>query len=223
MPFFLAYLVDRVQRERAGDHTAFGSLGDATALARARMPDLRRLTELVVPLIVGLAIPALLIFAYNYNRFGSILESGYTKWDFWQTNPDYRFGMFSVHYFQKDFTALFLSRPGTIDHFPWLAPGVYGGPSILLTSPIFLWALKAQRLDWFNVGAWSSVVLILLTQLLYADTGGNQFGSQTAQELYPFLMLLTVRGMKGKISRLAWIAIRNRPGRKCVGNRVCEQ
>ena len=147
------------------------------------------------------------MFAYNNNRFGSILETGYGQWGFWQTNPAYRFGMFSVHYFPKDFSALFLSRPGLIDHVPWLAPGVYGGPTILLTSPVFLWALKARRADWFNAGAWISVVLILLTQLLYADTGGNQFGSQTAQEVYPFLMLLTARGLGGKISRLAWVAI----------------
>jgi hypothetical protein len=207
MPFFLAYVLDRVHRERTRDRTSFGSISGAPAVARVRGLDLRRYAELAVPMVVGLAIPAVLVFAYNYNRFGSILETGYGKWDFWQANPAYRFGMFSLHYFHKDFSALFLSRPGVIDHFPWLAPGVYGGPSILLTSPIFLWALKARRPDWFNVGAWVSVVLILMTQLLYADTGGNQFGSETAQDVYPFLMLLTVRGLNGRISRLAWVAI----------------
>jgi hypothetical protein len=213
-PFFLAYLVDRVQRERTGDRTSFGSISGAPAVAhmsglvaQVRELDFRRYAKLAVPLVAGLAIPALLVFAYNYNRFGSILETGYTRWDIWQTNPAYRFGLFSVHYFHKDFSALFLSRPAVIDHFPWFRPGVYGGPSILLTSPIFLWALKARRPDWFNVGAWISVVPILMTQLLYADTGGNQFGSETAQDVYPFLMLLTVRGLNGRISRLAWVAI----------------
>jgi hypothetical protein len=206
MPFFLAYFVDRVQRQRIGDRTPFGALGE-TLLVRSTSFDFRRLGKLVAWLLAGLAIPAVLVFAYNQQRFGSILESGYTKWDFWQTNPNYRWGLFDIHYFRKDFHDLFLSLPNRIDHFPWLAPWVYGGPSLLLTSPIFLWALKARRPDWFNIGAWVSVVPILMTQLLYADTGGNQFGSQTAQEVYPFLILLTVRGMNGRISRLAWVAI----------------
>jgi hypothetical protein len=208
MPFFLGYLVDRIARERARGYAPFGSISDTPVLAGVRALDVRRYAELAVPMFAGLSIVAVLLFGYDYDRFGSILETGYTKWDFWHTNPAYRFGMFSSHYFRRDFSALFLSRPGVIHHFPWLAPPSYGaGPSILLTSPIFLWALRARRLDWFNVGAWLSVALILLSQLLYADTGGNQFGSETAQDVYPFLMLLTVRGLNGKISRLAWVAI----------------
>jgi hypothetical protein len=37
--------------------------------------------------------------------------------------------------------------------------------------------------------------------------GGIEFGFRAAQEVYPFLMLLTVRGLKDRISQLAWVAI----------------
>jgi hypothetical protein len=57
------------------------------------------------------------------------------------------------------------------------------------------------------VGAWSSVVLVLIPTLFYADWGGVQFGFRSAQEVYPFLMLLTVRGLKDRIGFLAWVAI----------------
>jgi hypothetical protein len=207
MPFFLAYLFDRVRRERTGDRTPYGFAGGSTVLARGTTLDLRRYVELAVPMVVGLAIPALLLFAYNYDRFGSIFETGYGLLPSFHDDPRFRSGMFSRAYFPADFSGLFLSRPHVVADFPWLQPGISGGPSILLTSPIFLWALKARRPDWFNVGAWISVVLILVPMLFYADWGGTQFGFRSAQELYPFLMLLTVRGLKGRISRLAWVAI----------------
>jgi hypothetical protein len=153
-----------------------------------------------------LTIAALGVFAYNDARFGSIFQTGYGLLPSFKT-PQYSHGLFSTAYFHSDFSGLFLSRAVVGDHFPWLFPRILGGPSILLTSPIFLWALKARRLDWFNVGAWSSVVLVLIPTLFYADWGGVQFGFRSAQEVYPFLMLLTVRGLKDRIGFLAWVAI----------------
>jgi len=42
---------------------------------------------------------------------------------------------------------------------------------------------------------------------MHADPGGAQFGFRYAQDFYPFLFLLTVRGLGGRISFEAWVAI----------------
>jgi hypothetical protein len=103
--------------------------------------------------------------------------------------------------------AMLLTAPVQVPGFPWIQSRELGGLSLVLTTPLFLWALKARRLDWFGVGAWASVVLILIPILTHADPGGAQFGFRYAQDLYPFLLLLTVRGLGGRISTEAWIAI----------------
>jgi len=205
-PFFVAYLFDRGQRERSGDRVPFGFIGGGTVLVRDTTFNVGRLVDPALAMLVPLTIAALGVFAYNDARFGSIFQTGYGLLPSFKT-PQYSHGLFSTAYFHSDFSGLFLSRAVVGDHFPWLFPRILGGPSILLTSPIFLWALKARRLDWFNVGAWSSVVLVLIPTLFYADWGGVQFGFRSAQEVYPFLMLLTVRGLKDRIGFLAWVAI----------------
>ena len=77
----------------------------------------------------------------------------------------------------------------------------------MLTSPIFLWAIRARRPDWFGLGAWLSIALILIPNLTHADPGGVQFGYRYAQDIYPFLLLLTVRGLAGRIGFEAGLAL----------------
>ena len=93
-----------------------------------------------------------------------------------------------------------------IGSFPFLQPPFVGALSILLTTPVFLWAFKSRRLDWFNIGCWAAVILILIPVLTHGDAGGEQFGYRYAQDAYPFLFLLTVRGLGPRISLLAWVA-----------------
>ena len=100
-----------------------------------------------------------------------------------------------------------LTVPAQVAGFPWVQPRRLGGMSIFLTTPLFLWVIKARRPDWFGVGAWASILLILIPILAHADPGGMQFGFRYAQDLYPMLLLLTVRGLGGRISTEAWIAI----------------
>ena len=37
----------------------------------------------------------------------------------------------------------------------------------MLTSPIFLWAIRARRPDWFGLGAWLSIAVILIPNLTH--------------------------------------------------------
>ena len=155
----------------------------------------------------GAALPVVGYLIYNYMRFGSPLQTGYALIPGLLQETQYRDGFFSIVNIPRKLYALFLSAPAQVNGFPWIQSRHLGGLSILLTTPLFLWSIKARRPDWFNLGAWVSVVLILIPILLHADAGGEQFGFRYAQDLYPFLFLLTARGLGGRISFEAWIAI----------------
>jgi hypothetical protein len=206
-PFFAAYVADRAIREATGDRTVFGSLMALRPHAWNTRPEPRRVLALGWPLALGLAVPVIGYLVYDFLRFGSFLQTGYPLIPGLLEESQYRDGFFSIVNIPRKLYALFLTSPVEVGEFPWIQPRRLGGLSIVLTTPFFLWALKARRPDWFGLGAWSAVGLVLIPILLHADPGGLQFGFRYAQDLYPFLFLLTVRGLGGRLSVEAWIAI----------------
>jgi hypothetical protein len=206
-PFFLAYLVDRADREATGDRTAFGRLGAERATAWAGRIRARATLALAVPAAIAGAAPLALDLVYNRLRFGSLFENGYSLIPGIQDEAQYAHGVFNLVNIPRMLYAMFLTTPQQVGDFPWVQSYHLGGLSILLTTPLFLWAIKARRPDRFGVGAWLSVVLTLLPILLHFDPGGAQFGFRYAQDLYPILFLLTIRGLSGRISFEAWVAI----------------
>ena len=163
--------------------------------------------RLAIPALLAGAIPLALYLAYDQARFGSPFQNGYALIPGLLDEAQYAHGFFSVLNIPRIFYAMFLTVPQQVDGFPWVQSYQLGGLSILLTTPLFLWAIKARRPDWFGIGTWLSVVLILLPILLHSDPGGAQFGFRYAQDIYPFLLLLTIRGLAGRISFEAWVAI----------------
>lgn len=206
-PFFIAYLADRTIRESTGDRVSFGRLGvDRPAAWRTRF-NLRRFLANGWPMAVALGIPIVAYFVYDQLRFGSWSENGYALIRGLLLEGQYRYGFFSIHNIPRIFYAMFLETPSQAQGFPWIQSRQLGGLSILLTSPIFLWAIRARRPDWFGLGTWAAVGLVLIPILLHADPGGAQFGFRYAQDFYPFLFLLTVRGMAGRVSFESGLAI----------------
>ena len=211
-PFFLAYLADRAVREEtlrpevlAGQ--VFGSLRRTTERAWRSIPSPRPFLELATPFVAGLAIPLVMYLLYNAARFGSPAENGYALIPGLLQEDQYRHGFFSIVNIPRKLYALFLTMPVQAADFPWIQSRQLGGLSIVLTTPLFLWAIKARRPDWFGIGAWVSIALILVPILTHADPGGAQFGFRYAQDLYPFLFLLMIRGLGGRLSFEAWLAI----------------
>jgi hypothetical protein len=206
-PFFIAYVLDRAVREADGDGTPFGWLhADRPPFWRTRLR-VRDAIELAAPAVGAVLALGACYLAYDQLRFGTLTENGYALIPGLLQEEQYRNGFFSVVNIPRKLYALFLSAPIQVQDFPWIQSRRLGGLSILLTTPLFLWSIKARRPDWFGVGTWGAVGLVLIPILLHADPGGAQFGFRYAQDVYPFLFLLTVRGMGGRISFEAWIAI----------------
>ena len=206
--FFLAYIVDRAQRETTGAGLiAFGRIDVPGIPLRLRPFPTRRFLRLGAPFIATLAAFGMAFLAYDWARFGSPLETGYTLIPGVTQEWQYAQGLFSLYGIPRTLYAMFLENPAPITAFPWVQPRLLGGLSILLTTPLFLWSIRARAADWFTVGAWLAVGLTLVPILTHPDLGGNQFGFRYAQDIYPFLFLLTIRGLRGRLSFEAWIAI----------------
>jgi hypothetical protein len=206
-PFFVAYLVDRSARRATDDRTVFGSLDVVRPPAWRLPPVWRPLLELGTVTFAAVVVALAGYLVYNQLRFGAPLENGYALIPGLLQEAQYQHGFFSVVNIPRKLYALLVSAPVQVADFPWIQSRRLGGLSIVLTTPLFLWALRARRLDWFGAGCWASIALILVPILLHADPGGAQFGFRYAQDLYPFLLLLTVRGLGGRITFEAWVAI----------------
>ena len=206
-PFFIAYIIDRADREATANQTVFGALGVERPIAWLTRIDAPRVIDLGGRLAVSVGLLVVWYLAYGFMRFGTPFENGYALIPGLLAEDQYRHGFFSLFNVPHKVYALFLSGPVEIGEFPWIQSRQLGGLSIVLTTPLFLWSLKARRPDLFNLGAWATVALTLIPILTHADPGGAQFGFRYAQDFYPFLFLLTVRGLAGRISFEAWIAI----------------
>ena len=206
-PFFIAYFIDRDIREATGDPTPFGWLGAERPRAWHTRPNLLATLELAWPAAVEAGLIVVVYLVYNQLRFGSPTENGYALIPGLLKEAQYQHGFFSVYSIPRILYAMFLTAPVLVSGFPWIQSHRNGGLSLVLTTPLFLWSLKARRLDWFGVGTWAAVVLVLVPILTHADPGGAEFGFRYAQDIYPFLLLLTIRGLGGRISAEAWMAI----------------
>ena len=205
-PFLLAYLVYRTRREQDRDPTPFGVPDNRDPIS-LRMVDLDAYLRLAAPAAFALAIPLALYVAYNQLRFGSFFETGTAMIPGLLDSPVYRNGLFSMLAIPGNLVAMFAALPKVAPNFPFFQPPYVGSLSVILTTPLLLWAVMARPRDWFTVGCWVTVGLLLVPTLLRADPGGVQFGFRYAQDFYPFVFLLAARGLRGRIGPVAGIAI----------------
>ena len=91
--------------------------------------------------------------------------------------------------------------------FPYFKPSKYG-MSMLLVTPMFLYALKAREMKPQVLGCWISVIATSLVSLMYFNHGWVQFGYRFSLDFTPALMLLVAWGFRNKLTpiRIAGIA-----------------
>ena len=143
-PFFLAYLADRSYRAESGDTTVFGSLLAERPAAWLTRPDWRSAST-----SAGRSPPASGsrssgISSTTTSRFGTPFETGYALIPGLLDESQYHDGFFSIVNIPRKLYALFLTGPVEVGEFPWVQPRGLGGLSIFLTTPLFLWSIKAR-------------------------------------------------------------------------------
>ncbi len=146
----------------------------------------------------GAGIFILLNFLYNYLRFGSVYDVAYVKQSIYpakeQISPWFNKGLFDLSYIPYHLRALFLEPPVFISSWPYVIPSKLG-LSILITTPAFIFALFAGIRNKLSLACWSAILPTAFLIFIKSGTGWTQFGYRYALDFYPFLLILTMRGI----------------------------
>ncbi len=89
---------------------------------------------------------------------------------------------------------------------PWLKPS-WVGLSLLLTTPLYVWLLRARSSATAVAWGWASVALIALPTVLATSVGAPQFGYRPSLDAVPVLFLLLAFLFRAGVSRGARLAI----------------
>ncbi|HET9254156.1 MAG TPA: hypothetical protein VFO16_03010 [Pseudonocardiaceae bacterium] len=164
----------------------------------------RQIMPRVVLFGLGLGSMALVVFLYNYARFGTIADLGYV-------HPQYAGGVFaqgrfSVSCIPRQLHAI-LSQGFDLDEsrFPFFKPSVYG-TALFLVSPAFLYAF-GTRLGRVEIAAMVAMGLVMIPHVLYATTGYAQFGYRYSLDYLPMLAVLTASGMGYRMGGRKWLVV----------------
>jgi hypothetical protein len=148
-------------------------------------------------LAAGMAVFVLLDFAYNYARFGTVFNVGYWLIPGVMDEPWFQYGHFSPLYIPANLAPFLLGLPMLASTAPYIQFPM-SGMAIWFTTPAFLFTLKTKIKDKVTICAWLATFLIAAIIFNNAATGWG-FGYRYAVDFYPFLFLLTVRGMGGNL------------------------
>lgn len=166
-------------------------------------------------LALGFA-PSILFFVwYNYARFGNLFETGYAHAIVGSAilAQALTYGLFSPVHLPKNLYMLLLAMPQPIPawnapvlQFPYVLPSPWG-MGIFFTTPVFLYAFRANLRDARVVAAALAVVAIGIPLMFYYGVGWVQFGYRYALDFYPFLFIPTALALARKPTRFSRAAI----------------
>lgn len=131
----------------------------------------------------------IIIFAlYNFLRFGSITQTGYSLIPGVLQEPWYKEGIFNFSYIPRQLDALFLALPKFSFDFPYMLPS-NSAMALWLTTPalilLFLTKFKNKASTWFLLTA----LLVAIPSLTHGTVGFTQFGYRFSLDYIIFLIL----------------------------------
>ena len=142
-----------------------------------------------------IVLAALGLLFYNYLRFDSILDFGYTTLN---GNPDIlrnaqTYGVFSPHFVLTNLKVMLFRLPRVNWGGQWpIAPSTVG-MSVFLTTPPLLYLFRRYPKQWWVLGAWAAVLFNIILLSLYHNTGADQFGYRYILDmLVPIVTLLAL-------------------------------
>ncbi len=146
-------------------------------------------------------------FYYNFIRFGTVLDKGYFLIPGIYSEPWFSKGMLNIAYIPEHLKILFLKLPNFFNHPPYIQPSWYG-LAIWITTPVFIFAFWSPIKENLTKMLWLAVILIFILVALRGGTGWTQFGYRYAVDFYPFLTLLTIKGIeKVGLKKYHWILL----------------
>lgn len=183
IPFFLIMLKDQRLNE----------------IGKNVNPSFKNYLLSIFPFFLCLGLFVGLNFLYNYFRFETIFDVAYLMPTDIMKEPWFSKGLFNLAYIPSHLEILFFKGPIFLSTFPYIQPS-WAGMAIWMTTPAFIFAIKSPR-DKITLACWSAIVPIAILVMSHGSTGFTQFGYRFAVDFYPFLLILTARGIT---SHMRW-------------------
>jgi len=151
-----------------------------------------RMASWILRSTAPMAATAVALLAYNWLRFGDLLDFGYAKQNvagrFTESLQTY--GLFDSAYIPHNLWTMWIAPPLWDGAKQRLVPDPEG-MSVLLTTPAFVYLARARPRNLVMVGAWLSFGLLLIPLVTYYNTGWVQFGYRFSLDfMVPVTMLL---------------------------------
>lgn len=139
----------------------------------------------VFPFALGVA-----TLAYNYFRFQSPFDFGYTRIPGLSDEPWYRDGWFALSAVPRNARVMLYETWRVSGSRPYLIPKGFGD-SIFLASPLLLLLFRRGARDFdLKLVAWIAIALLTAVLWLHGNTGGWQFSYRYAMILLPWMFLI---------------------------------
>ena len=153
------------------------------------------LTNTLRLFLIPIIFVVLLLSFYNFKRFGSFFDTGYTRnvsvLD--KSYYNYKLGWFSPLHIPANLYALFVMAPEPVKRtdvefalrFPYLKANGYG-MAIWFTSPLFIYLIKIRK-ETYTLSAVAAIFILLFPSLVYFGIGSSQFGYRYSLDFLPLL------------------------------------
>lgn len=142
---------------------------------------------------IGLMLPLAIELGLNWARFGNPLDTGYGAASRQYTTSETQ-SWYAPAYIPKHFYISLFRGWEYVEEFPWLKPSPEG-LSILLTSPVLLFAFAAPLRDRRVRLLWVAVAFTLAGIFPYFYQGWVQFGYRYLLDAMPYLIVLVALGL----------------------------
>lgn len=148
----------------------------------------------LIPFILGVS-----TLIYNYLRFNSFTDFGYSRIPGVLNEPWYKYGIFSIYYIPLNVKEMLFTTWKQIAEFPYYVPTGFGG-SILMSSPFILLTLKfGSKNKAIKYSAWLAIIILTILLWIHGNPGGWQFSYRYAMILIPWIFLILLENSSEKI------------------------
>ncbi len=166
----------------------------------------KKLLSFITIGLLPLFITGLLIFYYNYARFGNIFDLGYAYHNMGELfREDYlKYGGFNLHYIPTNIYYQYLEYPFLLKN----RENLFMGGSLFLLSPLFFgafWAFKDKGKKISNLFLFLTIFFTNIPILLLMGTGWVQFGPRYTLDFIVPLLILTAIGIKDWSNRTVFL------------------
>lgn len=167
----------------------------------------RSLMLFLIPLLIAI----IFLGFYNFKRFNSFFDTGYTKnvTVVGKEGGNQAKSFFGLVHVPGNLFAEFLMGPEPVRDarfefvlkFPYLK--VNGtGLAIWFTSPLFLYLIKTKK-RYYSYSALAGIIILAVPSLIYFGIGVSQFGYRYSLDFIPLLFLLLLSAFEKGVPRFA--------------------